>query len=67
MTADDRQPVYLQCRVCDHTWIAAWLPMSAGTFARLLKRATCPQCGETKRIYLHEPGTVSLPPVEKGP
>ena len=63
MSADDRQPVYLQCRACDHTWIAAWLPMSVEKFARLLKRATCPQCGETKQIST--PWTVSPPAEER--
>jgi hypothetical protein len=62
---NDRQPVYLRCKACGLTWIAAWLPMSVSTFATLLKRAACAQCGETKQIFMYEPGTVPPPPAEE--
>jgi hypothetical protein len=51
-----RTPVYLHCRPCDHQWIAAWLPMEMGKFARLMKKATCPMCGKTDGVYMsYEP------------
>jgi DNA-directed RNA polymerase subunit M/transcription elongation factor TFIIS len=65
MTSPDaQQPVFLQCKPCGFAWIGAYLPMPMGDFARLLKRATCPKCGQRKQVYLYEPGKVPPPPQE---
>lgn len=50
--SEERTPVYLRCARDDHQWIAAWLPMELGKFARLLKKATCPMCGKTDQVYM---------------
>lgn len=52
MSDPDRTPVYLRCRRDQHQWIAAWLPMNLGAFARLLEKATCPLCGKTDQVYM---------------
>lgn len=65
-TPDERQPVFLECRPCGHTWIAAWLPMPVSDFARLMKRAACPKCAQRKQIYMYEPGRVPPAPAEPG-
>jgi hypothetical protein len=33
------------CPICKHVWIVAHLPMPMSKFANVLKRATCPKCG----------------------
>ena len=47
----DRQPLNVRCAACEHVWTVAYLPMELATAAMALKRATCPKCGETQRIY----------------
>jgi hypothetical protein len=34
--------------VCRHSWVVAYLPMDMGKFAKLLKGAACPMCGDDK-------------------
>jgi hypothetical protein len=50
-----KQPFYARCGACRHSWIAAYLPMPLHLAARVLRRATCPACGESKRLFLQEP------------
>lgn len=65
MSPDDRQPVYLKCRPCGYTWVAAHVPMPVRDFARLMRRAACPRCGGREQLYLYEPGTAPPPPAEE--
>lgn len=41
---NDKTPQHVQCRQCQHVWIAAYLPMDAGVFARLMTALHCPMC-----------------------
>lgn len=49
---DRRSPFYGKCTACGHAWIVHWLPMEITRAAQAMKRATCPCCGETKRIMV---------------
>jgi len=40
-----------KCDGCGHMFIVAHLPMPLEKAAELMKRAACPKCGETKRIF----------------
>ncbi len=47
---DPRSPCHVTCsdKACNHVWVAAYYPMEAELFCRILARATCPMCGNTK-------------------
>lgn len=40
-----------KCGACGHVFLVAQLPMPLEKAAGLMKRAACPMCGETKRIF----------------
>lgn len=40
-----------QCGECGHVFVVAHLPMPLEKAAALMKRAACPKCGETERIF----------------
>jgi hypothetical protein len=40
-----KTPQHVHCRLCDHTWVCAYLPMDTDAFTRLLKGLHCPICG----------------------
>lgn len=42
--SDAKQPFWVRCGACQHTWAAAYLPMEAQVFAKVA-RASCPMCG----------------------
>jgi hypothetical protein len=70
---EERKPFWAKCPKCAHCWAACYTPLPVDTFARLMKRATCPMCGETKGIAptsgSHDPpkpGTVSDVPARLG-
>lgn len=46
MTGD--RPFWAKCSACQHIWAAAYYPIDLGTMAKILKRAACPKCGNTK-------------------
>lgn len=48
--------LYGRCSSCGHVFLVAKLPMEVSKAARLMSRAACAHCGETKGI------TVSPPP-----
>lgn len=52
MTADARKPFWAMCPTCSHCWPAAYLPMEIMAAAKLMQKATCPNCGETKHIKI---------------
>lgn len=39
-----------KCQACGHIFLVAKLPMELTKAALLMKRAACPQCGETKNL-----------------
>jgi len=48
----DGTQVVVHCGSCGHEWIAAYLPMDASKFAKVLARQACAKCGETKKIFM---------------
>ena len=36
---------WAKCAKCNHTWLAAYLPMEITAFAKLAKGLCCPMCG----------------------
>lgn len=64
-TEPQKQPTWAECRACTHRWIAVYVPISLELFALCCKRAICPMCGETKRLFVYEAGRT--PPVEPAP
>ncbi len=49
-TTLERKPFWAKCPACAHCWIAAYTGIEVELFAKLVKRAACPMCGETKKI-----------------
>lgn len=45
-----RKPFWAKCPSCAHCWAAAYLPMEISQCAKLLQKASCQNCGETKHI-----------------
>lgn len=58
--ADHEKQLNAKCGACDCVFLVAYLPMDLEKAAQLMKRAACPSCGETKRIFV-----ASSPPVDK--
>ncbi len=50
MSEAERKPFWVKCRKCSHCWAAAYLPLTAETFAKIAKRAACPMCGDSKPV-----------------
>lgn len=44
------KPFWAKCWSCEHIWPAAYLPMEMAKAAKVLRAATCPKCGERKRV-----------------
>lgn len=61
-----KQPAHAHCQACGHVWVFAHVPCPLSVFVRQLKRAICPKCGETKRLFMYEPGSVPLMTSESG-
>jgi hypothetical protein len=47
-----RQPIFVECSPCGERWKAATLPVAADTLTKLARRLTCPNCGETRLIFM---------------
>lgn len=48
--------IHVRCEDCDHSWVAAYLPMAMAKVAKLMGGIACPKCGAgTKRIVLSAP------------
>jgi len=47
-----RSELWINCKPCRHTWIGAQLPMPVHLAAQVMRRATCPKCGETKQLFM---------------
>jgi Zn finger protein HypA/HybF involved in hydrogenase expression len=41
----ERRPMHVRCKPCGHVWVAAYLPMPADTFVKVVGRLMCPSCG----------------------
>lgn len=64
MTAE-RTPQHVQCLECQHRWVAAYLPMEVGAFARLVKGMCCPMCAATSdKVAMREAN--DIPAVTSG-
>lgn len=51
-SSEARQPQWLECGACQHTWIGVYLPLPADVAARLYRAARCPMCaGKPKYVY----------------
>ena len=48
---EKRQPLFCECAVCGERWKIATAPVSINVYANALKRAVCPNCGESKALY----------------
>lgn len=61
-------PCWAICGACQHAFVFAYAPMLLDKFIVCLKRATCPRCGETKRLFAcdHEPTAEELAGLPKG-
>jgi hypothetical protein len=49
---NERKPCNARCGACEHVWALAFLPMPLEKAANVIRRATCPACGEAKKIYM---------------
>lgn len=43
--------VFVTCKPCNHTWIAAYLPMELTKAAKLMGATRCPKCAG-REIYI---------------
>lgn len=42
---EDRKPVFVQCKACDHVWICLYTPMDLAVAASIMMDMHCPKCG----------------------
>lgn len=42
--ASEKNPTWVTCGACGHTWTGIILPMPISDAARVLKNLTCPNC-----------------------
>ena len=48
-----RNPMNVRCGVCDHVWVAAYMPMDVSDLVKITKNLRCPMCAApAKEIYL---------------
>jgi hypothetical protein len=51
MTAtEEKRGFWAKCRACAHCWIAAYLPMDIMAASKMLAKAACPMCGDSKPL-----------------
>lgn len=50
MAEEERKPFWAKCPTCSHCWPIVYMPIAVELMAKATKRATCPMCGETKKI-----------------
>ena len=47
-----RNEMNLRCGKCGYVWVGCYLPMEAGKFAKMMRKAMCPSCGaDSKNIF----------------
>lgn len=52
---EPRQPVSVRCEVCEHKWVAAYLPLEISKYVRIMRGMRCPMCAaNAKHIYLSD-------------
>ena len=49
--------MWVRCGKCEHSWLAAYLPMELEKVARIMRRLACPMCAEIRKIHMCEPET----------
>lgn len=48
-----RSELWVTCKPCGHTWVAAYLPMEMRKVATLMEKLHCPKCGEgNKQLFM---------------
>lgn len=58
-TPEGKTPQHVGCVLCEHVWVAAWLPMDTTRFAALMSGLHCPACGAgAKSLQLRMPNDV---------
>jgi ribosomal protein S27E len=54
MANNRSKEIWAECGDCEHKWAAVYLPMKAEKLAEIIKRMTCPKCGNTGKIFICE-------------
>lgn len=54
----ERKPFWAWCGACGHCWVAAYTPMPALTFARVVGKARCPMCGGRAFVAKQDDGAL---------
>lgn len=49
---DQRRPIFAECQPCGERWKVATTSMPIVALARAFKVATCPNCGERRKVVL---------------
>ena len=52
MAEADRKPFWARCSHCGHCWPVAYTPLCMATFAGIIARAVCPNCGAAKGLKI---------------
>jgi hypothetical protein len=71
---EERQAFWAKCGACAHCWPVFYLPMDVEKAAKLMRHSICPNCGESKQIFvakqhhgdLREPGASGARDPHKG-
>jgi len=54
MANNNSKEIWAECGDCEHKWAAVYLPMKAEKMAEIIKRTTCPKCGNSGKIFMCE-------------
>jgi hypothetical protein len=52
--------LWAKCRDCAHCWIVAYYPADMRLLGKVMKRACCPKCGDTKPLVAKQDNGVLL-------
>jgi Zn finger protein HypA/HybF involved in hydrogenase expression len=48
---DDRRAMWVNCKQCEHVWVALRLPMEMSKAAKIMVKLRCPNCAaDAKKI-----------------
>jgi carbon storage regulator len=48
----ERKPLFAECKTCGERWKVATTPIDIREFSASMRRATCPNCGEKKQLFV---------------
>ncbi len=60
MTEPPSDRLFVTCKPCKHTWIAAYLPMPMNKMASLMKSLRCPRCADKKLFVATKDEALSI-------